>query len=252
VSNWSTIVQRVLSSSGKPSNQADKVKLALVDAFDHHRHDHFYFNEIDFNFALVDNTSAYGETTAGFPKELLSIVGEFLFVDIDNDASSRFPVARRTQEELELCRAGGGAYTAQPDLWAFFNRQIQLYPTPNSNTDVLRGRALVDQWVPIVRYESGVWRFYKPLTTTFTSTEELGIDYPTGGDLNPWLTETQAAAMLRHYSEYLLWSQTWQATDGQDQQALMAYTQARHSLESRSMSMGGPLQVEPYPIGSYG
>jgi hypothetical protein len=250
--NWGTSYQRILLSSGKPANQADHVKHALIDALDHHRHDQFYFNALAFNFTLTASTANYGEATTGFPKELISVVGEHLYLDRAGVASDRYPLARVSQEELELCQSAGGAYTAQPEIWAFFNREIHFYPTPDSSTDVVRGRAYVDQWVPILRFETPNWKYYKPLTTSFIAPNELTDTYPvTPLDLNPWFTESGAAAMIRHYAEYLVWSQHWQANDGQDQKALMAYTQARHALESRSSSMLAPLQVEPYPIGPF-
>lgn len=247
--NWGTLYQRLLLSSGQPANQADHVKQAIIDALDHHRHDKFYFNSLAFNFTLTASTANYGEATSGFPKELIEFVGEYLYVDIGGSADQRYPVRRVSQEELELSRADGGAHEAQPEIWSYFNRELHFYPTPDSSTDVIRGRAYVDQWVPKASYEAAVWKYYKPLEAIGGAV--LTDDYPTGGDLNPWLTESQVASLIRHYAEYLLWSQHWQATDGQDQKALMAYTQARHSLEQRTTAMQAPLQVEAFPIGPF-
>lgn len=249
--NWGTLYQRILLTSGQPANQADRVKQALVDALSHHRHDRFYFSQTPFNFTLSASTAAYGEATAGFPKELVEVIGDHLFLDRGGLATDRHPLDRVSQEELALRQAADGGSTSQPEVWAFFNREIHLYPTPDSSTDIVRGRGFVDQWVPIVRYEAAVWKYYKPLTTSFIGGNELTDAYPTGGDLNPWLTEDAAAAMLRHYAEYLLWSQAWQANDGQDTKALNAYTVARHSVEARTQALLSVLQIEPYPIGPY-
>lgn len=249
--NWGTIAHRILSQAGQPVNQLDKVKLALIDALSHHRHDQLYFNQLFFFFNTVDGTPNYGEATSGFPKELIEIVGEYLFLDVNGVAGNRQPIERRTMEELELSRVGGTGDEGQPEIWAYSEREIHFHPTPDASTHIISGRAYVDQWVPIPLWVGGTWKFYKPLTTTFDASAELDDDYPTSPDTNPWLTEDHASAMLRHYAEYLLWSQTWQAEDQQDQKALLAYTQARYSLEERSSSLGGPLQVEPYPIGPF-
>lgn len=248
--NWGTLVQKILLSSGQPANQADHVKNALIEAMDELRHEHFWFNEVAFNFTLTAGTSQYGVATSGFPTGLLKILGEYLFLDLAGSADSRYPIERRDHEYIEAMRAAG-PFQAQPELWSFFNQEIHLYPTPSSSTDVLRGRAVVDQWVPISRYESGAWKFYKPSTTSFVVGNELTDAYPASPDVNPWISNTEVAAMIRHYAENRLWSTYWQATDDQADRSLLAFTQARAAVESRTTQLLAPLQIAPYPIGGF-
>lgn len=238
--NWGTLYQKILFSSGKPANQADQVKHAIVNALAHHRHQLTYFSQVRFNFTLTASQANYGSATAGFPAGLIAITGEHLFLDRAGAASDRHPLERASQEELELLEAGNGGSTSQPERWAYFGGELHFFPTPDSSTDVIRGRAFVDRWVPIVRYEAPVWKYYKPLTTSFVLGNELTDDYPASPDENPWLTEDVAAAAIQHYAEYLLWSNVWQANDGQEQKALLAYTQAGYSIDARTTLLTSP------------
>lgn len=245
--NWGTIVAGLLTDMGRPPSDSDKVKRCVVNAIRQHADEHFWFNELSFNFTTTINVSAYDEATSGFPKGLVSIQGELLFLDLAGVATQRYPLYRRTQEFIESCRAGVG-YVAQPEQFAYYAKRLELYPTPDTSTHIIRGRAVVDQWSPIVRYESSVWKFYKPLTTSFVVGNEMVDAYPTGGDTNPWLTD--ADDMIALYAQYLFWSQMAQATDGQDQRAQMAYVAALASHQEKTSALLGPFQIEPYPIGA--
>jgi hypothetical protein len=243
--NWGTLCQEVLADAGRPASELDRVKLKLIDAMARHRAEHYWFNEIPFNFTLTAGTDSYDETTVGFPAGLVGVLGDSVFVDLAGSASSRYAVTRSTIDYLERCRASG-PFSGQPEVWALSSRKLELYPSPADSTDVLRGRAFVDQWVPIKRYSAG-WKFYLPGTTVFNVGNELTDAYPASPATNPWITE--AHEMIRLYATYLLWSQVWQATDGQDQKALQAYVEARSVHDDRTRSYLGVLQIEPYPMG---
>lgn len=244
--NWGTIIAGLLADTGRGVVESDRLKRAVVLAIRQHADEHFWFNEVSFSFATVANQSAYTEGTLGFPNGLVSILGQNLFIDLAGSSSSRYAMHRRAQEYLENCRASA-TYVAPPEIFALFNKSLELYPTPDTSTHIIRGRAVVDQWTPIVRYEAGAWKFYKPLTTSFIAGNLIADDYPTGGDTNPWLTDADDVISL--YAQYLYWSQMAQANDGQDQKALAAYVAALASLQEKTSNLGMPFELEPYPIG---
>lgn len=241
--DWGTLVQEIIEESGRPSSETTRVKLKLCDAIAKHRAEHFWFNEVAWSFNLVAGTDSYGEATVGFPAGLVTIPRGSVYVDLAGSASSRYDLRAVSIEHLEALRASG-PFSGEPDTWAFYAGKLELYPTPSSAADVLRGRAIVDRWNPIKKYSGGAWKFYKPLTTSFVVGNELTDAYPSAPDENPWVTE--AADMIRAYALYLLWSQVWQATDDQAQRAMQFYLEARASHEDRTRSMTAPPRVEPY------
>src|SRR5690606_15627196 len=117
----------------------------------------------NFTFTLTQSKYAYSFADANLV-DPVQIVGEYLYLNRGGSSDERHPILRVSMAELEYCRSDGGAYESQPEVWAVFGKSILLYPTPDSSTDIVTGRAYVDQWVPIVRYESGTWKYYKPGT----------------------------------------------------------------------------------------
>lgn len=252
MSNWGTLYNELLlRAGGGRTSDNDKVlaKLAIVDAITRHDSRQFYFTEERFTFQTVADQETYG-VADGVPQGIVRFLSPHLFVDRDQDEVSRYAIPRVTPAALDEARATSPV-SAEPDLWSYFDRTLEIYPPPDAVHDV-SGRAVVRPGVPIARNESGAWKFYKPWTTSFVGGNEMTDTYPdaSASEANAWFTETLAYAVIRNYAMYILYSDPWQASKGQDSAALQRYAEFLSELEAVSAKVREPRKVEPMNLGA--
>ena len=247
MTTWATMYQEIASDlGGGRSNATDlvKIKTAIIDAIESHRAQHFFFNEASFSFATVDGTSAYGESVSGFPDNLIRLLGDYLYLDIDQDSDQRQEVRIVSIMEIQQARIGSEV-KSHPEIAAFFDEQLELWPTPDDVHDVV-GRCVVDVGSPIKKWVTSEFKFYKPdqLVT------EMDDDYPDPGSAeeNFWFGDSLGYGLIKHFALYLLYSGVYKATDGQDQRALVRSLGYKQEIEQRTALLTAPRRVRPYGL----
>jgi len=105
-----------------------------------------YFSERTFAFTLTQGTAVYTPGN-GPPADLVEIVGPLLYLLVNGSSDDKRQVYRVTSREYDA-RTVGGTSQSQPDIFDYWAKQLRLYPTPISSTDVLTGRYVRDLGVP--------------------------------------------------------------------------------------------------------
>jgi len=252
MSNWGTLYNGiVLRSGGGRSGTTDllKVKLAAIEAIARHDAKHFFFNEQRFTIQTVASQATY-DTTDGLPQGIVRWISRFLQVDPLQDTSGRYSISRKPIDVMDRSRAGV-TYTAQPEIWGFFDQALEIYPGPDAVHDI-HGKVVVKPGVPIGRNESGTWKFYKPWTTSFIAGNEMDDAYPDSGsgEANAWFTEPLAFSAISYFAEYLLWKNYWHGNKGEADSALETYLGFLAELEEVTVRLEEPRAIQPMNLGS--
>lgn len=252
MSNWGTLIQEVTDRAGGGRGSTadqDAVKQAAISAVARHDSRHLFFNEERATIATVASQATY-TTADGLPAGIVRFLSPYLEVDEGQDADNRYRIRRVPIAKLDALRMGVTS-TSEPEAWAYFDETLEIYPDPDVVHD-LRLKVVVKPGVPIKRLESGVWKFYKPGTTSFVSGNEMDDAYPDPGatpaEANAWFTDPLAYEVIAHYTEYLLWESYWHGTGGQGQKALQRYAEFVAELEDRTAKLTEPRYIEPMDL----
>jgi hypothetical protein len=234
------MVEEILSDAGRPSGDSTKVKLAIVAAVDRHRDQSFFFNERTFEFPTVDGQSAYGEADSGFPRGLIHVIGELTLL-VAQDSTSPTTLPRIAFEKMQDLRALQAATEAQPEAWSYFNRKIELYPTPDATVHTITGAALVDVGTITKRYNSATsaWEFFQPWEPAVAMTD----DYPSAAQDNAWFRE--GYELIKAYALTVLYGEKLHTQDGRLESARIRYLEALDALQSRGNRLTAPMYIEP-------
>lgn len=262
MTNWGTMYNEILSNSGRPSGDVEKIKRCIVDAIDAHQGDGFFFTEADLHFQTFDGRSGYTETQVdlpgttvvgipSFPKGIVEVIGD-LYLEIDQDDTSMTRLNRVSWQLMLQLRGYSPASgitqsgRGQPTHWSFWNKKIELFPMPDATVHNVKGTVYASPGAVIKTYTGGAFVFYKPGTTT-----AMADNYPNtgGGESNAWFGE--GYQMIRCYAEYLFYSQVIHAQDGRAEASLQSYLQARASLEQRAARLSTPRFIEPMALDCY-
>lgn len=109
------------------SDMADQIKLCIQDAIGHYEVERFWFNQFrDRTFATVAGQELYGETDHSDIPHVLEFDAVALTV-----GSTRWPLTKIGYVQLEGWNADASA-RGQPTHYAYWGRQIRLYPVPDS------------------------------------------------------------------------------------------------------------------------
>jgi hypothetical protein len=246
LSTWATLYNDILRSTNRPPGDADKAKGAIVDAIVKHRSEAFSCQDKDWSFPTIAGTPGYGESTSGFPVGLVEIIGE-VSLEIGQSADSVVILPRVTWAQMQALRSIHGTLQGQPYAYSYWNGKIELDPFPDTVHNV-KGQAKVAPFEVLRRWDtaSSSFKWYKPLTTSFVIGSELTDDYPTGGDLNPYLTDPALYAMIRAYAEYLLYVHVLHAQDDRPDRALQRYLEAYGVVNEQTVRREVPRFVEPF------
>lgn len=178
----------------------DSIYRAILASARFHRDKRMWFSNRTFNFPLVAGKAAYS-LGDGPPKNLVEIVGTYLWVLIGGSNDNRMRCRRTPTAELEASKLYGTS-TSQPQVWDFFNNQLRFYPTPSSSTDVVEGRYVIDLGVPIARYNTATttWDYYAPDGIQKLTTATL-LAYD-----NDWFNPQSAGHLVLARANYLLYN----------------------------------------------
>lgn len=160
------IADEVDDTTGEYSEQIERAVLAAIRYCERNT---YYFNETrDVTFSTVASQDWYGAADNSNIPTLLRINAVYRI----DGAGQVDDMIRRDPHELELL-ADTSSAEGEPTVYAYFNRQIRLYPIPN------------DVWT--IRLQLGPYR----LTTLSADSDE-----------NAWLTE--AWGMVKARAKYIL------------------------------------------------
>lgn len=192
-----TIRQEILDDSHSLVS-ATTVDRKIVSAMRFHRDKKLWFSDRKFKFQLVEGQGSYTPGASPLMEKVAEIVGKVVWVLIGGSEDQRWPVSRVTRNEFEYYKQGGTS-KSQPDIWDFHAGQLHLYPTPSSSTDLLEGYFVSDIGVPVLKYESGAYKFYAPDgVRLLTATEVDNFS-------NDWTSPQGAGHMIRARASYLLY-----------------------------------------------
>lgn len=245
MTTWATMYNEILSNAGRPSGDAEKVKRCIVDAIDAHRGDGFLFNETaTFTVATVDAQATYGEADSGFPKGVVEIIGD-PWLEIGQDSTNLYRLQRVAYPVILQWREADPG-KSQPTYWSWWNKKIELFPTPDATVHNLRASTYSAPGTLFKKYNtgSGAFDFFQPDGTT-----AMADSYPASPTVNAWFAE--GYQMIRCYAEYLFYAQVIHAQDGRAEAALQAYLQARGALEQRGARLSTPRFIEPMAFDGY-
>lgn len=172
--------------------------------------DTYYFNETrDQTFATVADQEWYGEAANAHIPTLVKI--QAVYCEDAND--QRVTLKRVAPEEIETL-ADNSAASGEPYCWTYFNRQIRLYPTPDSANYT-------------IRLQLGPYRL-----TALTE----------GSDTSAWLDE--AYDLLKARAKYILYKNTLK-DPGLAAEALNDYETQRIALLAETASRHGTGYICP-------
>ena len=108
------------------SDMANQIKLCIQDAIGHYEVERFWFNQFrDRTFMTAAGQEFYGEADQSDIPQVLEFDAVTLTV-----GSTRWPLAKTGYVQLEDWNADGSA-RGQPTHFAYWGRQIRLYPVPD-------------------------------------------------------------------------------------------------------------------------
>lgn len=112
----------------------DQIKKAIQGAQRYCARDSYYFNETrDVTFSTVADQEWYDSSDNANIPTLVRIVAAYS----EDAQGQRTPLKRVSNDDLELL-SDNSASTGEPSCWAYFNKQIRLYPIPGSTTYTIR------------------------------------------------------------------------------------------------------------------
>jgi len=235
--------QGILANAGRTSGDADKVKRCIVDAIVHHAGEGFFFNEqTTFTVVTVDGQASYGEAASGFPKGVIEIIGD-PWLEIGQDDQNLYRLQRTSYPTLLEWREHNPG-KSQPTYWSWWNKKIELFPTPDATVHDLRASCYAAPGTLSYKYNTGtaVFDFFQPDGTT-AMTDAYGAAN------NAWFAE--GFAMIQAYAAYLFYATVLHVQDGRAEAALTAYLQARGALEQRGTRLSTPRFIEPMALDGY-
>jgi hypothetical protein len=222
MSNWGTMAGTIMKRCNRNETQLPAIKRAICDAIAKHRGDNFPWTQGAIaTFTLTTGQGSY--PLADFGISVIAFMGQKLTILYNGDANDSHPLEWASRERMfELYR--GVADTGLPDFWSFWGEQFEVYPAPDAEHEI-QFPYIADAGTPI--YTGSI----SGSTVTYTFYEPDGVTvmtdaYGTGAKYSPWFDQRKGYQMIAWYAEYLLWTTDWQASDGQDQRALMRYTEA--------------------------
>ncbi|HKV13341.1 MAG TPA: hypothetical protein VJ725_34690 [Thermoanaerobaculia bacterium] len=240
MSTFGTAYNTILARCNKPAADATRVKVALCDTIQMHRHERFHWNQARFSITLTATFGTYGVTSstgvaAGLPADLISIVGKtlsLLYAGVATDQHDVLWVPREMMDRLRDSPSGDGT----PQYWSFWDERLELYPASDLSTHVLKGSYIADVGTP--RY-------------TATSPTAFAFLNPAGGaaadaDTSSWFDMKQGFQLTTWHAEYLLWTSVWQGVAGQGERALQRYLEAKASQSDVTASQAPPRQNMPW------
>lgn len=245
MTTWATMYQGILASAGRPAGDADKVKRCIVDAIVHHAGEGFFFNEqATFSVATVDAQAAYGEATAGFPKGVVEIIGD-PWLEIAQSSANLYRLDRIAWPTMLAWREHNTG-KSQPTHWAWWNKKLELFPTPDATVHNLKATCYAAPGTLSYKYNTttAVFDFFQPDGVT-----AMVDGYPVSPAVNAWFAE--GFAMIQAYAAYLFYANMIHAQDGRAEAALQTYLQARGALEQRGARLSTPRFIEPMALDGY-
>jgi hypothetical protein len=241
MTTWATMYQEILSDAGRVSGDAAKVKLAIVAAIDRHRGQSFFFNQREFRFDTIQGRARYGEDVSGYPRGLVSVIGDLTLL-VEQDTANPQLLARVATEQLQRARALQASTQSQPEAWGFFDRSIELFPTPDETIHTVTGQGVLNAWGVTKRYDTptSAFKFYKP------DGGEVGDNYPSGAEVDPWFGE--AYELIKAYASYVLYGEKLHSQDGRKEALQMRYLECLDELQTRSNRLEAPQYIEPMEL----
>lgn len=116
-----------ISDESLRSDMANQIKLCIQDAIGHYEVERFWFNQFrDRTFVTVAGQEFYGEADLNDIPQVLEFDAVTLTV-----GSTRWPLTKTGYAQLEEWNADASA-RGQPTHYAYWGRQIRLYPVPDS------------------------------------------------------------------------------------------------------------------------
>jgi hypothetical protein len=252
--NWGTLTSELMADGQKPdtTKEAPRVQRAICDSIALHSRERLFFMEKRGSLTLLTGVDSYGLGTGAnkLPVDLLSISGQTIDLDLQGDAAQRWQLRWRPAETIDDMRRRQ-AITGQPDYFGWYANNIELWPKPSRDGDVLRFRYLSAPGVPIKRFETSTWKFYKPYTTSFVVGNLMADAYPDPAlsETNLWFDTVVGYNVIRHHALFLLWSGPWRGSADQAQQQQVMYLEALTALKEWSYRKSVPRQVQPYTGG---
>lgn len=251
MSNWGTLTQEVLQDGQKPdvANETPRVQRAIVDSIALHSRERMFFMEKRGSLTLLQGQDSYGLGAGAnaLPPDLISISGQTIDIDFAGDANQRWQLRWRPIETIDEMRRHT-AIVGPPDYWSFYSNKIEFWPKPDISGHVVRFRYLSAPGVPIKRYESTTWKFYKPFTTSFVIGNIMTDAYPDPAlsEANAWFDTTVGYAVIKHHVLYRLWAGPWRGSADQAQAQMGLYVEALAALKEWSTRKSAPRRVQPY------
>lgn len=239
--DWQTMVRDIQEDAGKGSDSStgtsDLIKRHIIDAIAAQRHLRLWFTEASFSVTTVAGQAAYGHGVSAnhLPVDCLSIHGDRLDIDIAGLSTQREHLAWVPIEKMRDMRRRDG-YTATPDVYTYYGQKLELYPTPDTSTHIIRGLCVLDVGTLKRRYTGAAWAFYlndgvTPITSTYTS---------------PWFDYERGYYIVRHYALYLLYSGVWQGASGQADRAIQKYGEYLANARELSVAKTSPRSIEAW------
>lgn len=126
MSTYLDMITRIADESLR-ADMTDQIKLCIQDAIAHYEVERFWFNQFrDRTFMTSDGQEFYGAADNGDIPSILDFDAVTLSV-----GPTRWPLTKTAYAELESWNADA-ATRGQPTHYAYWGRQIRLYPVPDN------------------------------------------------------------------------------------------------------------------------
>lgn len=123
-----TMMDRIADELDR-SDLTSQIQKAIQTAIDRYQRKRFFFNEArSLTFNTVDGQEFYTSADS-------SDIPNILFIDnvkLTISGSDKIDLERRQYSELEYDSANSTNDEGQPTAYAYYNKQLRLYPIPNS------------------------------------------------------------------------------------------------------------------------
>ncbi len=182
MSNWGTAVQNMTERVHRYGTaDPDIVKRAICEAIKKYANHNFWFNQGTYDFATTDGTFAYGVETSsgtadGYPSDMLKAIKLSLKV-----SNSWYDINLISIDEFRD-KFVSSDFKGFPVKWAWFNKEIILYPTPNGAYTV-RLDYNKDIGTPAASYAGTTWTFTDSVTGAAMADETTSDWFTEGFDL---------------------------------------------------------------------
>lgn len=123
MSDFGTMQDRIADELAR-TDLTTQIQKSIQSAIDHYERQGFYINESTFTFSTVQDQEYYGSADSATIPLLADILTVRLTVN-----SNTYTLIERDFQYLESVQSNGN-YTGDPTEFAYFNKQIRLYPVP--------------------------------------------------------------------------------------------------------------------------